>query len=29
MNLNAYSLFRDESSLMQTLAYREIEKRCA
>lgn len=27
MNINAYSLFRDESSLMQTLAYREIETR--
>lgn len=27
MNINAYSLFRDESSLMQTLAYREIERR--
>jgi hypothetical protein len=26
MNIHAYSLFRDESSLMQTLAYREIEK---
>lgn len=27
MNINAYSLFRDETSLMQTLAYREIERR--
>lgn len=27
MNISAYSLFRDENSLMQTLAYREIEKR--
>jgi hypothetical protein len=27
MNINAYSLFRDESSLMHTLAYREIERR--
>jgi len=27
MNINAYSLFRDESSLMETLAYREIERR--
>lgn len=27
MNISAYSLFRDESSLMQTLAYRVIEKR--
>jgi len=26
MNIHAYSLFRDETSLMQTLAYREIEK---
>jgi hypothetical protein len=26
MNIHAYSLFRDESSLMQTLAYREIER---
>jgi len=26
MNIHAYSLFRDESSLMQTLAYQEIEK---
>jgi len=26
LNINAYSLFRDEGSLMQTLAYREIEK---
>lgn len=25
MNIHAYSLFRDEGSLMQTLAYREIE----
>ena len=27
MNVHAYSLFRDESALMHTLAYREIEKR--
>ena len=27
MNINAYSLFRDESSLVQMLAYREIERR--
>ena len=27
MNISAYSLFRDESSLMQTLAYRVMEKR--
>jgi len=27
MNINAYSLFRDESSLMQMLAYREIDRR--
>jgi hypothetical protein len=27
MNIHAYSLFRDESSLMQMLAYREIERR--
>ena len=27
MNIKAYSLFRDESSLMQTLAYREMESR--
>lgn len=27
MNINAYSLFGDESSLMQMLAYREIERR--
>lgn len=27
MNIHAYSLFRDEVSLMQTLAYREIERR--
>lgn len=26
MNIHTYSLFRDETSLMQTLAYREIEK---
>ena len=26
MNVHAYSLFRDEGSLMQTLAYREVEK---
>lgn len=26
MNIHAYSLFRDEGSLMQTLAYREVEK---
>jgi hypothetical protein len=26
MNIHAYSLFRDEASLMQTLAYREIDK---
>ncbi|WP_337288850.1 FRG domain-containing protein [Candidatus Methylomirabilis sp.] len=26
MNIHAYSLFRDETSLMQTLAYREIEQ---
>jgi hypothetical protein len=26
MNIHAYSLFRDEAALMQTLAYREIEK---
>jgi hypothetical protein len=26
MNIHAYSLFRDEVALMQTLAYREIEK---
>jgi len=26
MNINAYSLFRDETSLMQTLAYREIKR---
>ena len=26
MNIHAYSLFHDESSLMQTLAYREVEK---
>ena len=27
MNISAYSLFRDEGSLMQTLAYRVMEKR--
>ena len=27
MNVHAYSLFRDETALMHTLAYREIEKR--
>jgi len=26
MNIHAYSLFRDEAALMQTLAYREIER---
>lgn len=26
MNIHAYSLFHDETSLMQTIAYREIEK---
>jgi len=26
MNIHAYALFRYESSLMQTLAYREIER---
>ena len=26
MNVHAYSLFRDETALMHTLAYREIEK---
>jgi hypothetical protein len=26
MNIHAYSLFRDEAVLMQTLAYREVEK---
>lgn len=26
MNIHAYSLFRDEAALMQTFAYREIEK---
>jgi hypothetical protein len=26
MNIHAYSLFRDEAALMQTLAYREVEK---
>ena len=29
MNIHAFSLFRDEGSLMQTLAYREIEKQDA
>ena len=29
MDINAYSMFRDESSLMQTLAYREIENQRA
>ena len=27
MNVNAYSLFGSEEALMDTLAYREIEKR--
>ena len=27
MNISAYSLFRDENSLMRTLAYRVMEKR--
>ena len=27
MNIHAYSLFGDDTALMHTLAYREIEKR--